>query len=98
MFNQLNNRRRDERGFTLTEVMVVVLIVGILLVIAVPTFLGARTRAQDSAAKSSLRATQTAAAVVYTDNETYKDATAKNLWPSCMNDGSHSVPGSCSAT
>lgn len=75
----IRDRKQDERGFTLTEVMVVVLIVGILLLIAVPTFFGARTRAQDSAAKSAIRSTQTAAAVIYTDNESYKDANAKTL-------------------
>ncbi|MGE0308494.1 MAG: prepilin-type N-terminal cleavage/methylation domain-containing protein, partial [Acidimicrobiia bacterium] len=48
-------RPRDDRAFTLVELMVVVLVIAILLSIAVPTFLGARGRAQDSSAKSSLR-------------------------------------------
>jgi type IV pilus assembly protein PilA len=65
----------DEGGFTLIELMVVVLIIAILIAIAIPTFLGARQRAQDNAAQSSLRNTLTAAKTIYTDGEDYTDAT-----------------------
>jgi type IV pilus assembly protein PilA len=47
--------RNDEDGFTLTELMIVVLLIGILIAIALPTFLGARSRAQDRAVTSELR-------------------------------------------
>ena len=64
----------DEGGFTLIELMVVVLIIAILIAIAIPTFLGARQRAQDKAAQSSLRNGLTAAKTIYTDSEDYGTA------------------------
>lgn len=66
--------REDEEGFTLIELMVVVLIIAILLAIAIPTFLGARERANDRAAQSSLRNALTAAKTIYTDSQDYAAA------------------------
>ena len=54
--------------------MVVVLVIGILIAIALPTFLGARARAQDRDAQSSLRNAVTAAKVIFVDDETYATA------------------------
>jgi type IV pilus assembly protein PilA len=71
MLEFFHKRMRDDRGFTLIELMVVVLIIAILIAIAIPTFLGLRRRAQDRAAQSDLRNGLTAAKAFYTDLETY---------------------------
>ena len=71
MLTKLRNRRHDEEGFTLIELMVVVLIIAILIAIAIPTFLGAQDRARDRGAQSDLRNALTAAKTVATDHSGY---------------------------
>ena len=67
---QMLRRRldKDEQGFTLIELMVVVLIIAILIAIAIPTFLGAQNRARDRGAQSDLRNGLTAAKTLATDS------------------------------
>jgi type IV pilus assembly protein PilA len=60
-----------EPGFSLIELMVVVMIIAILIAIAIPQFIGARSRADDRATQSDLRNGLTAEKTVYTDTQTY---------------------------
>src|ERR1700751_1259816 len=79
MFKAIHDRlNNDDNGFTLIELMVVVLIIAILIAIAIPTFLGARQRAQDKQAQSNIRNALTTEKTYYVDNQAYT-ATSANL-------------------
>jgi type IV pilus assembly protein PilA len=67
-----------QRGFSLIELLVVILIIGILAAIALPAFLGQRTKGQDSSAKSAARNLVTSIESYYATNKTYVGASTDN--------------------
>lgn len=72
--------RGEESGFTLVELLVVMLILGLLAAIAIPAFFNQRDKARDADAKSAARTAQTAIETYATDNNgSYENATAAAL-------------------
>jgi len=65
-----------ESGFTLTELAIGMLVVGILASVAVPSFLGARNNAYDKEAQASLIAVLNAADILYANQGDYSDASS----------------------
>ena len=69
--NTVADEEGTESGFTLIELMVVLLIMAILLAIAIPTFLGVKGGAQDRAAQSDLSNALISAKAVYSSGGSY---------------------------
>ena len=59
--------------------MTVTLIIAVLIAIAIPSFLGAKGRASDRAAQTSLRIAFTNAKAIYVDSKSFSDVTVGAL-------------------
>ena len=86
---------RDESGFTLVELLVVMLILGLLAAIAIPAFFNQRDKAKDASAKEAARTAETSMETFATDNGgSYANATPAALQniESTLNGASLTVP------
>ena len=73
---------KDEKGFTLIELMIVIAIIGILAAIAIPQFSAYRQRSYDASAEADLRNAATAQEAYFVDNSTYCQNTSPLIGPS----------------
>jgi type IV pilus assembly protein PilA len=71
--------KRREEGFTLIELMVVVLVIAILIAVAIPTFLSVRRGANDAAAQSSAVTALKAAKAIFSSDDNYASVTPAEL-------------------
>jgi type IV pilus assembly protein PilA len=81
MLTMTRSRRNgnSEAGFTMIELLVVLIVIGILLAIAVPSYIGFRDRAANDEAKTSLREALPAAEAYLADNGSYSGMTTGAL-------------------
>ena len=68
--------KKNEEGFTLIELMIVIAIIGILAAIAIPQFSAYRTRSFNSAAAADIRNAATAQEAYFVDEQSYCNAVA----------------------
>jgi len=82
--------KKNKKGFTLIELMIVVAIIGILAAIAIPNFMKFQAKAKQSEAKTNLGAIYVAQVAYFSNTNTYANTIAAPVAPAvvtCLQQG-----------
>ena len=71
-------KKRDQKGFTIVELLIVIVVIGILAALVVTTYSGIQAKARDSKRKTDLQALQTQIEAYYAENNAYPSNTNIN--------------------
>ncbi len=85
---------REKKGFTLIELLIVVAIIGIIAGIAIPRFLGVRTKAKVTRAFADMANIGTALEMYYVDKDAYPEVLEVTAGKTALMDGDYisSIP------
>ncbi len=90
MFNTLK-KHRNQKGFTLIELMIFIAIIGILAAIAIPQFSAYRERAFIASMKADCNSIRTGEEAYYVDNNAYTITQADLPGVPALSDGNTAV-------
>ena len=72
---RITSKIRDQRGFTLIEIIMVIVLLGIIAAIAIPKYIDLRTEAADATASGIVGAIVSSASIGYADLVTHNSGT-----------------------
>ena len=79
-----SRRFRRDIGFTLTELVIAMLVLGVLASVAIPSFLGARNNAYDKEAQASIEVVLRAAKLLYQSQGDFSDGSSAQCGDSAL--------------